>query len=506
MTYTVANSRKSLRYPSPPVRVQRTALMRRAASVRWTPQAGAQALAYACDADQIGYGGAAGAGKSELLLGLAGTRHRRSLIMRRVFPSLRGLIERSRQVYNADGASHARDSFNEQLHRWRLYDADGERVVEFGSCQYESDLKKWQGQPHDLLGIDEATEWPERFVRFLMAWNRTSDPGQQCRLVLTFNPPMDEEGMWVIAFFAPWLDERYPDPAESGEIRYVARIDNRDQFYRTRDDVPEPYRADAKTRTFIRGSLADNPILAASGYGATIEALPEPLRSLLKGNFAAGRTADPWQVIPTAWVRAAQQRWRARATPDVPLQSVGVDPARGGQDAFAIAGWYGNWVAPVETWPGVAVPDGPAGAALVLRAIEGVSDVVVGIDVIGIGSSVYDSVIAMDVPAIAVNNSETVAALRDRSGKFKFRNVRAASYWALREALDPEHGDDLALPDDPELLADLCAPRYRVTPAGIQLEDKDAIKARLGRSPNKGDAVVIGHWVLGQSTWLVWGA
>lgn len=472
----------------------------------WQPQPTMQAVAYACEADQIGYGGAAGAGKSDLLLGLAGMKHRRSLIMRRVFPSLRALIERSREIYNAAGARHADDSFNEQLHRWRLHSPAGERIVEFGSCQFEQDLKKWQGQPHDLLGIDEATEWPEQFVRFLMAWNRTSDPDQHCRLVMTFNPPMDDDGAWVIRFFAPWLDEHYPDPAESGEIRWVVRIDDRDVFYRSIDEMPAEHRNTAKSRTFIRASLADNPILAATGYGATIDALPEPLRSLLKGNFAAARKTDPWQVIPSAWVRAAQKRWREREAPDVPLQSLGADPARGGQDDFAIAKLYGNWCAPIETWPGTAVTDGPEGAALIVNALDGEQGVSIGIDVIGIGSSVYDSTIALDINAVAVNNSESGGDARDRSGKFKFRNVRAASYWALREALDPEHGDDLALPDDPELLADLCAPRFKVTTAGIQVEEKDDIKKRIGRSPNKGDALVIAHWVHGQSGWLVWGS
>jgi len=455
--------------------------------------------AYDCDADQIGYGGAAGAGKSDLILGFAGMKHRRSLIMRRVFPSLRALIERSREIYSADGSSRPDDSFNEQLHRWRLHDRDCERLIEFGSCQYEQDLKKWQGQPHDLLGIDEATEWPERFIRFLMAWNRTSDPQQRCRLVLTFNPPMDDDGTWIIAFFAPWLDEHYPDPAESGEVRYVVRVEDRDKFFRSIEAIPEELRIHAKTRTFIRASLADNPILEATGYGATIDALPEPLRSLLKGNFAAARIADPWQVIPSVWVRAAQQRWRERKKPDVPLQAVGVDPSRGGDDDAAIVRLHGNWCAEIETYPGAAVPDGPTGAALVLPYAG--AGVAVGVDVIGIGSSWYDSLIAADVAALAINNSEGAGDARDRSGRFKFRNIRAASYWALREALDPEHGDDLALPDDPELRADLCAPRFKVTTAGIQIEEKDEIKKRIGRSPNKGDALVLAHWALLQGVY-----
>lgn len=480
-----------------------------AAALCWQPQRmpdgtpTPQHHAYHSQADVIGYGGAAGGGKSDLLLGLAGTAHRRSIIFRRVFPSLAAMIERSREIFNRDGSSHATDSFNESLHRWRLAD---DRMIEFRAVQYESDLKKYQGQPHDLIGIDEATEFPEYFVRFLTAWNRTTIPGQKCRVVMTFNPPMDEAGSWIVRFFGPWLDPEHPRPAADGELRWYAVVGG--QEVERPDGAPfelDGETVQPKSRTFFHASLADNPILAATGYGATIDALPEPLRSLLKGNFNAARVADPWQVIPAAWVRAAQARWRERGRPDVALQALGADAARGGQDRMAIAKLYGTWCAPLETWPGAMVPDGPSGAALVVQSLEGETGASVGVDVIGIGSSVYDSLLASGIDTIPVNNSEGAPDARDRSEKLRFRNVRAASYWKLREALDPVHGDDLALPDDAELLADLCAPRYKVTTAGVLIESKDDIKARIGRSPDKGDALVIAHWVVGQGSWLVWG-
>ena len=84
--------------------------------------------------------------------------------------------------------------------------------------------------------------------------------------------------------------------------------------------------------------------------------------------------------------------------------------------------------------------------------------------------------------------------MRDRSGKYRLVNVRAASYWKLRECLDPVHGEELALPPDAELLADLGAPRYKLTASGIQLEAKEDIVQRLGRSPDAGDAVVLCNW------------
>ena len=51
------------------------------------------------------------------------------------------------------------------------------------------------------------------------------------------------------------------------------------------------------SRTFIRSRLADNPYLTASGYMATLQAMPEPLRSqMLEGDFAAGAADDSYSI------------------------------------------------------------------------------------------------------------------------------------------------------------------------------------------------------------------
>jgi hypothetical protein len=78
-------------------------------------------------------------------------------------------------------------------------------------------------------------------------------------------------------------------------------------------------------------------------------------------------------------------------------------------------------------------------------------------------------------------------------GGLKLYNARAEAWWRFREELNPdrEGGAEIALPDDPELLADLTAPTFEVRTTGILIEAKDEIRKRLGRSTNKGDAVVI---------------
>ena len=70
-------------------------------------------------------------------------------------------------------------------------------------------------------------------------------------------------------------------------------------------------------------------------------------------------------------------------------------------------------------------------------------------------------------------------------------NCRSAAWWTMRTALDPSGDPDICLPDDEMLLGDLSAPQWTVTSSGrIQVESKDDIRKRLGRSTDDGDAVV----------------
>lgn len=536
-TPMIANSHKRIDYGPPPVRVGRRRASRVGGEVVWTPNAGPQTAALVSDADVLGYGGEAGGGKSDLLIGLSGTQHWRSIIFRREFPRVRAMIERSREIFNAREVDAGKDSFNEQTKLWRLSD---KRQIEFASMQYENNKMGFQGRPHDFYGFDEATEFSESQVRFVIGWNRsthidsaTGKP-QRCRVVLTFNPPMNEAGEWVILFFLPWLAYlfpeiySYPNPAAPGELRWFAQAEDEEHehevdaaqlawyvsfggTYRqaeTNDLVIEGkhqlvpqrgYEKDgklvtAKSRTFIPASLKDNPVLESTGYGATVNAMPEPYRSLLRGQWGAGKIEDPWQVIPTAWIKAAQARWTAQQ-PDDTLLSVGVDVARGGKDKTVISLLYGKWFAPLLKHPGSDTPDGPKVAALVLpysKALLGLF-----VDVIGVGASVYDA-LKGSVRVKGVNFAEGAPMDRDKSGELKFRNVRALAYWRLREALDPSTGDNLALPPDHELEADLKAPTWGLTTGGILIESKEEIQERLNRSPDCGDAVVLAYYGIKQ--------
>lgn len=451
----------------------------------WAPLPGPQLEALLSPADELFFGGAAGGGKSDLLLGLAVVSQQKSIIFRRQYAQFRGaggLIERSREIIG-DAAS-----YNGLASMWR--GIPGNRMLEFGAVQYEQDKNNYKGRAHDLKAFDELPEFTESQYRFLIGWARTTDPNQKVRVVATGNPPTTEDGQWVIQYWGPWLDPDHPNPARPGELRWFAMLDGKDverpggNSFEHQGQTIKP-----KSRTFVPAHIQDNPYLMATDYITVLQGLPEPLRSqLLDGDFHAAREADPWQCIPTEWMQLAQARWREMEGPDVPLSALGVDPARGGGDEFAIAKRYGNWFS-FKTWPGSSVRDGPAGATLIVDELDGES-VSVNIDIIGIGSSVYDSAKANGIDVKPINFAAG-SSRRDRTGKFKMRNVRAAAYWGMREALDPVKGDSLALPLGRRVLADLCTPRYKVTPQGIQIESKEDIVKRIGRSPDVGDALVL---------------
>lgn len=468
---------------------------------RWTPQNKPQWLAFLSRADEIFYGGAAGGGKSDLILGLAGEAHHRSIIFRRVFPNLRFLIERSRQIYNPDSNEHNRNSYNESLHVWRLENGS---MIEFGAMQYEKDKTNFQGRPHDFIAFDEAPEFTESQIQFVTAWNRTTDEGQRVRVILTGNPPIDEAGAWIVRRYGAWLDDHHPKPAKAGELRYYAMLDGEEKEFETGE--PFEYKGDTitpRSRTFIPARLDDNPFYSADGrYKSVLQSLPEPLRSqLLNGDFKASAVADPFQIIPTEWVRAAQKRWLERERPTTPLSAVGIDPSRGGKDKTGLSKRYDNWFDEVKSWAGVIVKDGAILAELARQEIGDVEPMYINIDVNGIGSSAYDHIKTMYRNVIPFNSAEG-STYRDKSGKLKMRNKRAEMYWRMRDALDPNGGDDLALPPDNELLADLCSARYQVSSAGVLVEEKDKIKERIGRSPDVGEAVMMCNFINGDN-WLI---
>jgi hypothetical protein len=461
----------------------------------WIPTSGPQADAYRSPADLLLYGGAGGGGKTDLVTGYALTAASRSLIMRPQYTDLGGIIERFEALV---GTRNWNKSPPAQL----KYDG---RLVDFGAASTLDQAKTWQGRPHDFIALDEACLFMEAVVRFLLGWNRSAEEElgaastQRSRTILATNPPLDANGEWIIGMFRPWLDTTYSNPAEHGELRwFITDPDGNDQEV----DDATPLEIDGrkytpKSRTFIPAALSDNPFLVDTGYQATLDAMPEPLRSAIRdGNFMAGREDDAMQVIPTNWVLLSNERWREGKPKFTQQTAIGLDVARGGKDDTVFAPRYEGWFDELTVVPGRQTPDGPSVAVLAAGMLR--SGSIVGIDSVGIGADAETALRNAEIPFDALNGAAGATA-HTRDGNFGFQTFRSEMWWMLREALDPDYGFDIALPPDPALQADLTAPTYEVrpgTPPKIYVEAKKDMMRRLGRSPDRGDAVVYA-WAAG---------
>lgn len=451
------------------------------------PLPGPQRDAYRSPADVLLYGGQAGGGKSFLLIGLAAQEHKRSIIFRREASQTDGLEEAGKQIIGQQAR------FNGVDLEWSFPDG---RSVKLAGIKEPDAWNKHAGRERDFLGFDEAGEFLEEQVSSLMAWNR-GPAGQRCRVVLASNPPRTADGAWMIEWFAPWLDENYPNRAQPGELRYAVMLQGKPVWQSGPDEVEiegEKYRP--LSFTFIPAALKDNPFRDTPEYRAKLNSLPEPLRSqLLKGLFALGGEDDPWQVMPTAWVQAAIARWTPDPPRGIPMCSIGADVAQGGADQTVLATRHDGWYAPMIAVPGSQTPGGTDVAGLVISKRRDNAMVVIDIGG-GWGGDAYAHLKANGIDSVGyMGVKESVRRTQDK--QLKFANIRSQAYWQLREALNPDQpgGSSIALPNDRELLADLCAPRFNVVKLGdggsVKVEAKVDVVKRLGRSPDKGDAVVM---------------
>ncbi|GAG19330.1 unnamed protein product, partial [marine sediment metagenome] len=137
----------------------------------WLPQEGPQTQAYNLPVYELYYGGAAGGGKTDLLIGLAATQHRRSIIFRRIYKQLRDIKTRAKEILRGTGAT-----YNDTQNLWQSI--PGDRTLEFGAIEYDDDKENYQGRVHDLKAWDELPQFLESQYLFVNAWTRTTEPNQ----------------------------------------------------------------------------------------------------------------------------------------------------------------------------------------------------------------------------------------------------------------------------------------------------------------------------------------
>ena len=453
---------------------------------KWFPNLGPQTDAYFCQADELFYGGQAGGGKSALINGLAIEEHERSLILRRFNKDAKKLAE-AELLGEILGGDRTGWNGSDLIYR------NGTQVIEFGGCEYEDDKQRYKGDPHDLIALDEISDFLESQYRFITIWNRSATPGQRCRVVCTGNPPTTAEGLWVISYWAPWLDPKHPNPAKPGELRWFVSDEqgNDKEVEHAGPHLIDGREVYARSRTFIPAELDDNPDLAGDGqYSRVLDSLPKDLRDAYRdGRFDLGLKDKPWQLIPTAWVKAAQQRWTKRPPEDVPMCALGVDVAQGGDDNNVMAARHDGWFAELYVVPGSETPIGVSQAGLIVSQRRDGATIILDCGG-GYGGTAYADLQDNSVKTIAYKGSAG-SHLRTKDRMLTFANKRSEILWRFREALDPDQpgGSPIMLPEDPELVSDLTAATYQVRNNTVHAEPKDKLVKRLGRSPDRGDAV-----------------
>jgi hypothetical protein len=208
------------------------------------------------------------------------------------------------------------------------------------------------------------------------------------------------------------------------------------------------------------------------------------------------RAAAKW---PDAMAMIERDRQRGTLTEPV----VAIDPARYGPDSTCLCFVRGNTVEEFVVWNGLDTMQTVDRAVDEMRkhGFRPYSNYApafgaVVVDTIGIGSGVADRFRQLGYTVEGFN-----AGAPPMTEKEQFLNKRAASYWNLKTMLEE---DRIVLPPDEKLFGELLAITWKPTADGkIQLEPKDQLKGRLGRSPDRADACSMAFYEPhGPQTWI----
>jgi hypothetical protein len=217
------------------------------------------------------------------------------------------------------------------------------------------------------------------------------------------------------------------------------------------------------------------------------------------GQFAQ---QDEDAIVPLAWIEISMKKWEdAKSKRRGIADQIGVDVARMGGDKSVIAMRYENFIDVLEKRGSI---DTMACAGYVAAHMQRNPGAKVLIDIIGIGAGVYDrlaeefnNIQGFDVDEyIHPFHVQGSTDFMDETELWEFTDCYSASYWNLREKLDPAKGDDqLLLPPDQELKQELMKFKWSVKSSGkIYVLRKEKVKEELGRSPDSADAVAMAAW------------
>jgi hypothetical protein len=243
--------------------------------------------------------------------------------------------------------------------------------------------------------------------------------------------------------------------------------------------------------TYIKALPTDNPYLPPSYVANLSEAFqhrPQLLAAYLHGSWddLAGHDIC---IQPSAVERAVE---RVHPQGRVIKRVIVNDPARFGDDENVIyvmaATQNCSFVEDVIILEHKSTMD-TAGRLASLRRKVGAQ--VIAVDSIGIGSGVVDALYDLKEPVMSINSSSKPTVETEQK---KFFNLRSQLWMMAGDEFDKGR---VKLGDDFVLNGQLSSTKFHYTGNGkIQAEGKDDIKKRLGRSPDRADAFVMGLYAL----------
>lgn len=214
--------------------------------------------------DECLYGGAKGGGKSYALI-LESLRQvrkpgYRALILRRTYPRLQEIIDRSKDIFPKLGGSYSGTD-----HTWTFKTSGLDAKIRFGHCQNKGDERNYNGHEYAFIGFDQLEEFLESQYTFICAQNRSSTEGMRCYIRATANPG---------SIGHAWVKKRF--------------IDNREPFKTYRQYFEINGIKVSRSSSFIPATVFDNKILLKNNpnYLAILSSLPERERkALLDGRW-----------------------------------------------------------------------------------------------------------------------------------------------------------------------------------------------------------------------------
>jgi len=493
--------------------------------------------AYNCKAELIGYGGAAGGGKSVYGLMTALYKSHYAVIIRRTLKMHVGLQNFTNGKFPRRLVGNPPEFKPGEEDRRR-----GVKVkqLRFAYLDHESDLSSEQGNPKDKIIIDEAVHLPWEWVNRLMAHNRPTDAdelakdGFVCQTILTFNPPLNATGLWIIDLFAPWVDPMHPMyPRQHGEILYYTYWGNSFYFY----DSPEPLQVSPvdgsalttpiqlKSITFFRADYRDNEVFRNNtSYLATLQGMREvERRAFLDGEMTASLVDEAGQIIRRRPWENAVKRWNATPPPTTPPLVVSIDIASGGDDHFVcMPFWKGGYAGmPV----GIEGKNVPTVQAQVLHVEQYMFDVLrtspdqtaIIYDASGGWGSGFAEIWRQKYPTATLVPFEggkaaginqvfngigkdaeigEISGMPLASGPIGFDHRIGAAWYRAGEMLEHELFS-LAVPPHNRLAREAQSRLVEErNGARISIESKEKLNKKLGHSPDYADAWVMGLWYL----------